>query len=250
MITISGGYSPFNTPWRDIVSVSHEAGVPAFACLNHGMFNKNREMIRATALQAYDQGVTGIKLWNFYFCMDYYHRPGQNPLDFSFIDEIADPGKLAGLSKIYVPGDSLASDGPFPIWPVYRHVAFPGQLLLTIGCASDWIPNTVVFDVADDMNTRNPEAPARLSLEIINLGPFDEILFRWNGQAIEKDPAAWVGNLTRDQHWFELPLACSQVVKGPNTLGLILAKRDEALDPFVSLVSAALSMPQADGPDQ
>ena len=243
MITISGGCSPFNTPWRDIVSVAHEAGVPAFACLNHGMFNKNREMIRAAAQQAYDQGVTGIKLWDFYFCMDYYHRPGQNPLDFSFIDEIADPGKLAGLSKIYVPGNSLGSDGPF------GHVSFPGQLPLTIGCASDGIANTVVFDVADDMSTRNPEAPARLTLEIINLGPFDEILFRWNGQPIEKDPAAWVGNVTRDQHWFELPLTCSQVLKGPNTLDLILAKRDEALDPFVSLMSAGLSMPQAHGSD-
>ena len=241
MVTIGGGYCPFDTPWRDIVSLCDAAGVPAFACLNHGQFHKDRQMIRAAASRAYASGVTGFELWNFFYCMDYYQPPGQNPLDYSFVADIASQDALRNLAKTYVPGDAFSlGDVANP----YDHATWPGQLPMTIGVAHAGVGNTVTFDVFDDMAAR-ASAVARLEVDVVDLGPTDELLFFFNGRQIESDPKGWQGLLTSSQHHFEFDIPCSSIAAGENTLELRLVRRDERLMPFISLSGARLSVPAA-----
>ena len=238
MVSIGGGYCPFGTPWRDIVSLCSAAGVPAFACLNHGPLKKNREMIRAAAMRAYAHGVTGIKLWNFFYCMEHYHPPGQNPLDYSFVSDIASPEALNGLAKTYVPG----GEPDIAAYITYDHTVWPRQLPLTIGIAYADVGNTVVFDVGDDLETRSA-ASARLSLDVVDLGPTDELLFFFNGEPVQADPSAWGGVSSWSRHHFEFVLPCSSIVRGENAVELRLVRRDERLAPFISLWDASLSIP-------
>ena len=246
MVTISGGYNPFSTPWRDIVSVAESAGIPALACLNHGMFDKDRERIRAAAQRAYDQGASGIKLWNFFYCLDYYHAPEQNPLDLGFTAEIADPEKLKELAKTYGAADS--KDPRDFIWSIYDHVTAPGQIPLTVGHAMDDIGHCIEFEIADDPAACADDNGWRLELEIVDVGPEDLLVFAWNTEPIQRDASAWRGRLNNDRHHFEFALPMNACRKGVNQLEIKLVERDARLDPFVTVLEAQIHLPgRSDG---
>jgi len=242
MVTISGGYCPFGTPWHEIVSLGKAAGVPAFACINYGPIGRDRKLIYAAATRAYAQGVTGIKLWNCFYCMDYYWAPGQIPLDFSFVKDIVSPEALVGVEKAYVPGHYFNQGDAFPVAYAYDHAVWPAQMPLTVGIASDGIGNTVVLDIGDDLVSR-PTEKAKLEVDLVDLGPSDELLFFFNGRQIHHDPAAWPGVNAHSKHHFEFSIPFSQIVKGENTLELRLTKREESLAPFISLSGARLTIP-------
>jgi hypothetical protein len=176
--------------------------------------------------------------------MDYYHPPGKNPLDFTFIKDIVGPEVLNGLAKTYVPGHNYIQMAKEEVgWAYsYEHVTWPGQVPLMVGLASDGVGNTVVFDVADDMASRGLEV-AKLEVEVVDLGPTDELLFFFNGKPIEREPGTWAGAYANDKHHFEFTLPCSAIITGQNTLELRLLKRDERLVPFVSLEEARLLIP-------
>ena len=242
MITISGGYNPMGTPWRDIVSIADKAGVPTKACLNYGPIKYNRQYFRAAATRAFDQGVTGIKLWNCFYCFDYYGF-AESRLNLDFTQELSQPDKLRTMSKTYTPPRSVMPTDL--VGSVYAHVTVQGQLPMTIGYCTDGIGNTIEFDIADEPADHAQE-PWRLKLSLKGLAPDDQLEYAWNGKAIEPDPDAFIGLPTRDDHNREFDIAPYSCVKGVNRLEIKLLKRDARLVPHVGLVDAELKLPGVD----
>lgn len=235
LITISGGYCLFGTPWHQIASLAKHHGVPALATLSYSKLHVGREGIRAAVERMYAQGIQGVELWNFFYEMEFYHEPDSSHLGYEFTRDLAEPEKLKTLPRTYYLPESVGSLAPI-VAASQLHGAWPGQVPLTIGHATDGIGNVAVFEIG--------EAPAvgevTLTLEILNLGPDDQIQFFWNNRQIHKNSGSWVGNITHDRHRFEFTLTAQDVYAGENKLEMKLLKRHSKLPPYVILVEGKL----------
>jgi hypothetical protein len=246
MITIGGGYTPFGTPWQEISDLARKAGVPATACLNHGKFSKNMRMIRAAAHRAYRAGVSGLTLWNFWYTMDYYHPQGENPLSLDFVKELVNPESLAkkamtyGADRILDPSDLVGS--------AHFHHAWPGQMPMTIGEATDGIGQFVTFDIPDPMAGRGPAQQAQLVLVIQNFWRQDEKLqFLFNGESLEGVQFEFRPKQGHEEYRISCSIPCRRIIEGENLLEIRLTGRDPRLDPFIALLQAELRIPDEKG---
>ena len=241
-ITISGGYSPFGTPWRELVQLAAKAGLPALACLSSGGLGRDIEVIRAAAARAISHGCCGIELWNYFYCMDFYHRPGKNPLPLSEFAILADHQALMRSAKRY---ELKLAESNSIVGAAHAHAAWPGQLPMTIGVGGEH-KHLVEFDVADDPKVHK-DAVWTVDLHLLDIGREDELAFTWNGQAVDKGQQSWWSNSVHDRHYLQFNVSAGSCVRGVNVLGGALLKRDAGLDPFVTLGGASLSIPESVG---
>jgi hypothetical protein len=251
MVVIGGGYVPFSTPWKDIGDLAQKAGIPALACFNTGAARGmsrppeaspklQREHVRAAAYRALSSGMSGIHLWNFFYEMESYYRPGQEHLGYSFTHDIADRDFLRTARKTYTLDAGVGSR----LFDTYAHANSPNQIPLTIGRSVDGIGHVLVFDIADDLRQADNAEPIQLWLNVVDLSPEDQLEFRWNGRKIERNPGSFPGVTVFDSLESEFDLDASQVRRGENQLEIRLLKRNSRLEPFVSLVNARLTIPQ------
>ena len=246
MVTIGGGYTPFGTPWEQIAEAARKAGVPALACLNHGMFAKNPQRIFGAAHRAHSAGVTGFKLWNFWYCMDHYHPAGENPLTLEFTNELANPDGL-GTKALAFAADRVLGTGQV-VGSAHSHHAWPGQVPMTIGLGDDGIGHCVTFDIPEGAATRAPGYEARLVCELGNFwAPQEELELSWNGEPLHDAEYELRPREGAELYRVTCRLNCGNVRAGVNRLGLRLLKRTPKVDPFIALLKAELLIPDADG---
>ena len=244
LVEIGGGYSPFGTPWDDIAAIAAEAGVPATACINHGMLGKDPSQFRAAAHRAYAKGVSGLTLWNTWYCFDYYHPEGRNPLRLEqFLNHLAAPSELAQQPLTYAADPEMDPEGA--IGSVHYNHAWPGQVPLVIGHAIDGIGQIITFDVPEDHAARSADAAAQLYLHLKNFWVFDDTLeLYWNGVSITSDARfTLIPHQGAEAYDVTCDLSCSDIRAGANQLELRLVERDARLDPFISLLRAELRIP-------
>ena len=246
MITISGGYSPCGTPWHDIGDVAKRHGVPAKACLSYGKSRKDIRRIRAAAHRAWSEGVSGFKLWNFWYTLDYYSPKGRDHLKIEFVKELVERDTLSKRILIY--GTDKISDPDTLVGPAHFHHATMGQVPMMIGVSTDGIGQTVTFNIPDEGADRSPGYTAELVMELVNFWPYDETLeLYWNNTplgGVEYESLTLEG--AAETYKVTCPVSCAAICKGPNKLELRLTERDPRLDPFISLMDAALVIPEDD----
>jgi hypothetical protein len=247
MVVIGGGYCPYETPWEQIGDPAKAAGVPHFACLNHGNFAKDIRRIHAAAHRALDAGVVGFKLWNFWYCFDYYHPKGENPMSLDFVRDIADPGTLLEGSLSYEVGRT--QDPEQFVGPAHFHHGWPGQLPMTIGLADDGIGQIITFDIPGAVcEAREPAFEARLVLEVKNFwAPEDRLELYWNEKRLENVQFILRALEGAEPYQVVCPLTCGDIQAGTNRLELRLVKFHPKVDPFISLLHAELLLPDAQG---
>lgn len=246
MVTIGGGYSPFGVPWEDIVGHAKRAGVPAKACLNHGNFAKDLQRIRAAAHRAYHAGATGLQLWNFWYCMDYYHPKGENPLGLEFVKELTDPSSLTKKALTYEADRIMDPDEL--VGAAHFHHTWPGQMPMTIGVASDGIGQSVTFDIPEASAGRKGSDEARLLLDIANFWYHDERLeLLWNGETLQGVNYELRPHEGIESYRLTCGIPCGSIRAGINLLGLRLTQRNPKVDPFASLLRAELNIPDEGG---
>ena len=255
MCVIGGGYSPFSTPWQDIASLAGKHGIPALACLNRGSLigwdwnpsfagvqaeptpQQKIEQIQAAAYRAYQEGVSGIELWNFFYEMPHYYSPEQKEglhyLGFGFTHEIADHRGLAGKKKAYLLDQELRLSG------VYLHASWSGQRPLMVTPATDGIGQTVTFDVGDDLSA-SPNAGAELRVNIVDLFAEDVIEFEWNGGPLVPRDDPYLGQLLNSNREFRFDVPAESITRGSNEFSIFLRQRTPRLEPFVTLDFARL----------
>ena len=241
-ITISGGYSPFGTPWRELAQLAGKAGVPALACLSIGSLGRNIEVIRAAAARAISHGCHGIELWNYFYCMDFYHKPGANPLPLSEFAILADHQALMRSAKRYELKEAI--NHPM-VWAAHAHAAWPSQLPMTIGVGGEH-KHLVEFDIGDDPKVHK-DTVWTVDLQLLDIGREDELAFTWNGQPISSNQQSCWSDSAHDRHYLQFNVSAKDCIKGINLLGIALVKRSAGLDPFITLCAASLSVPELVG---
>jgi len=246
LVVIGGGYVPFGTPWTEIGRLASSAGIPALACLSRGKFPQGaanppeREFLRAAAFRAYEAGMSGMVLWNYFYEMEqYYARPGESR-GFEFVRDLASRDFLRTARKSY----ALDTIVPEPVYFAYAHSNSPAQVPLMVGATNDGIGSTVVFDISDDLSRAPSRLQPKLWLHLVNLGPEDRLEFFWNGQRVHPDPKAYPGNTMFDHHEFAFGLAAGQVHRGENQLEIRLLNRSPLLDPYITLVEGHITIPE------
>ena len=241
LVVIGGGYSPLTTEWENIADEARSCGVTAQACLNHGRFDKDVRRIRASALRAFEAGVSGLVLWNFWYCFDYYHPRGENPLTLDFTRELAEPDSL-GRSELAISLDP-SWDPLSLLGGAHSHHSWPGQVPMMIGVAEDGFGQTVTFDVPEAaLKVRVGAEDAALNVEIENYwAPDDEMQLFWNDRLL---PTEFELRAQAGQEVYRLTAAVpiEWMVAGSNRLELRLVKLHVRVDPFVRLLAGALQL--------
>lgn len=246
MITIGGGYSPFGTRWEEIVSVARKAGIPALACLNHGFFSKDVHRIHAAALRAHEAGVSGYKLWNFWYCFDYYHPKDENPLSLDFVRDLTKPDTLAEKALVFQ-CDRILDPGSL-LGGAHFHHTWPGQMPLTVGVADDGIGQIISFDIPQGVLTRAPTHKARIMLLLENFwASEDRIEFTWNETPLSEVDYELLPKEGIEKYLITCRISCERVKAGPNLLEIKLVENNKRVDPFISLRRAEFVYPDADG---
>lgn len=243
MVTVSRGYYPFSSPWNEVGSLARQAGVPAFACFNHGKLSGwpagdtddelGRQTLRAATDRALGAGVQGVFLWNhFYEAPCYDHWRGRT-IGFDFTHELVDRQRLAAATKTFELDTAFESqDGPAS---AHSHTAWKGQVPLTISTGQDY---TVTFDLPNTSHV----ARGQLWLQLIDLHFEDRAQFLWNNQPIQPADSAWPGLCLFDQFEFVFNLVGHNLRSGENKLEIRLINRDPRLEPFITLKAARLTL--------
>jgi len=245
MVIIGGGYADFATPWRQITDVARQAGVPAFACLNKAVTAgvARVQHIRAAAHRAYAAGATGVKLWNCFYYFPYHNPKGTDPAGLEFVRELADPATLRRREMTFA-ADAILDPDTF-VGSAHFHQAWNGQVPMTIGLAADGIGQSVTFDIPEHAAGRQPSDEASLTAEIGNFWPHDDRLeLYWNSRRLDNVQCELLRLHGRERHRLTCAVPCGSIRAGENLLELRLVHRDPRLDPFISLWSAELTVPE------
>jgi len=209
--------------------------------LNHGRFAKDVRRIRAGALRAFEAGVSGLVLWNFWYCFDYYHPRGENPLTLEFARELAEPDSLGQSELVFALDPSW--DPISLVGGAHSHHSWPGQVPMMIGVAEDGIGQTVTFDVPQvALEVREGGEDAQLGVEIENYwAPDDEMHLFWNDRLLETEfeLRAQAG---QEVYRVSAAVPIEWMVVGSNRLELRLVKLHARVDPFVRLLGGALQL--------
>ena len=257
MSVISGGYTPFTTPWDDIARLGEAQGISVLACLSNSMLKDwqwNRteqglqpepsveqklEHIRAAAYRAYSKGVSGFELWNYFYEMSHHYSPEQKEgvhyLGYGFTHELADRDSLTRKRKAYL------LDTGSRLGDIFDHMSWSGQRPLVITPATDGIGQTATFDVADDLSAA-PAARAQLWINIVDLFPEDRIDFEWNGLPLTPRDEDYRGQTLYANREFRFDIAADRIRCGVNEFTILLRDRTPRLEPFVTLDFARLTI--------
>jgi hypothetical protein len=243
MITLSRGYLPYSTPWEEVASLAKKAGVPSFACFNHGKLpgwtpsdgrnELGRQALKAAAHRALSGDVQGIFLFNYFYESPAYDGCSfiERPIGFDFTHDLVDRKKLARGTRVYEVDKML----PSILTQAYGHTTWMGQLPMTIGTGEG---HRAVFDLPRAVDC----AGGRLWLQLCDPHFDDHLEFRWNGEPITPDPDAWPGERLFDSFDYHFELLPRQVRAGENVLEIRLENRDPRLDPYVTLLVARLTL--------
>jgi len=197
------------------------------------------EPVRAAACRAYQQGVTGFELWNYFYEYPQYYSPEQKEgvhyLGYGFTKDISDKDSLARMKKAYLLDTSLG------LGSLYDHVSWAGQRPIIIAPADDGIGQTVTFDVGDDLNAF-PNATARLWINIVDLFVEDVVEFEWNGKPLTVLNTGYIGYEVYSNNEFQFDIPADQIKQGENTFTILLKKRTPRLEPYITLDFARLSI--------
>ena len=247
IVAIGGGYCPFGTPWQEIVDVANRAGVPALACLNHGIFAKDVRRIHAAAHRAHSAGVNGFKLWNFWYCFDYYHPKDANPLTLDFVRDLTQPQQLA--DKVLSYQVDRVQDPTHFVGSTHFHHGWAGQTPMTIGTADDGIGQVITIDIpASVVAARAADHKALIVLDLDNFwAPEDRLELYWNCELIERVDYALQANEGAEPYRATVPLRCAQLKAGENHLELRLVKNHPDVDPFIVLNRVELMLGDSAG---
>jgi hypothetical protein len=242
-VIIGAGYNSFGVPWEDIGGAARRAGAhvigtvrsmgmpPAYEGDKKELYYRQ---IRAAAIRAYDRGVAGFELFNYFYHMPFYgsvHGPGGGT-GYAFTADMREPHRLRSLPHTYEASREVRVDY------IYGHAVSKGQLPCTIGRSEDGLAHTFTIDVAE----RIPRgAKVKLWLQLIDLWHEHELDIAWNGKPlpfhVERD---WHRKGSLNAGEISLPLKPADIKEGENRLSLKLVKRPANLDHFITLNWAML----------
>ena len=189
MVIVGGGFIPFETPVREFVEAAEGTG-----CLVYGSIERLRpalddELIRAIAAHHYDQGASGIYLFN------YFSKPTEWKR--RMFAELADPAGLARLDKRYQMENTRfrwdyrrdVSDRDLHDYAFQNAVPISQLPVALAGTLTEGGP-TLRFDIADDVAGASAEGALEscvLSLKLTGLSGEDEMDVWLNGEQLGSD---------------------------------------------------------------
>lgn len=240
MVTIGRGYTPYSTPWEEVADLAEESGVPALACFNHGKLpgwvpsdgtnQLGRQCLNTAAMRAYQHGVQGLSLFNyFYQTPDYKGTWMGNPIGFDFTHDLVDSGRLAGGTLVW----ELDKAMPAHVAQAHGRTSWKGVLPAGFGVGETF---SGVFDIA-----HLPGRGGRLELKLMDVQFGDRLSFAWNGHTIIPEAGAWPGPQLFDRWDYSFKIDPAQVLPGANNAEINLQSRDNRLDPYVTLLEARLT---------
>ena len=190
--------------------------------------------IRAAAIRAYEHGVAGFELFNYFYHMPFYgsvHGPG-SATGYAFTADMRDPRRLKSLPRTYQASREVQVDY------IYGHAVSKVQLPCTIGRSEDGLAHTVTVEVAEQIPR---QAKVNLWIQLIDLWHEHQLDIAWNGKKLpfqlESD---WHRKGSLNVGEIVLPLKPADVNEGENRLSLKLVERPGNLDHFITLDHAML----------
>jgi hypothetical protein len=169
-------------PWAEPVAAGRRHDVPVFACLAESRvkladgqrqrLRNTLESMRGRALNAWQEGVAGLYMFNFF-----------NPHS-AFWREGGDPNLLANRDRIYFASVRSLGGANWRIPGAHRHRTIPG---LAPGLAGSQIPLRLeTTDVAIDAGGSLAAArEIELRMQVAKLADASGVAARWNGRWLE-----------------------------------------------------------------
>ena len=139
-----------------------------------------RGALRAGALNAWQQGVDGIYLFNF------HHQTIHQVDDTQLLSELGDPWTLAFRDKLYVVSGTHENVKVYPPRPFHTGNDYQLPRALTEGATE-----TIRFRVADDLARgaeRGVLEKVELRINLVSMTSEDAFEFRLNGKPLPADP--------------------------------------------------------------
>jgi hypothetical protein len=180
------GYAPFSLPVKDFVELAHPNGVKVYPCINRKApqlvpDDAVSEGFRGVATNWYKAGADGLYFWNLGTPFEY--KEGEELVEirqryYAALDELGEAAELVGKDKLFSVDD--------PVLNYYAHVSSQPPLPVTLSPQqTHQIPLHVGDDLATEAGTGRL-SELRLSLQIENSIPVENLAFRLNGEQLEQ----------------------------------------------------------------
>jgi hypothetical protein len=201
--------------------------------------------VRAGALRAFDAGATGVTLWNFWYCFDYYHPRGANPMGLDVLSELADLD-AASRDELVFPLDPCW-DPTDLVGAAHHHHSWPGQVPLAVGMGGDGHGAAVTFDLpANVIDPRGAGARAELTVTLEQYwAPEDRLELRWDGTWLADVEQELRPSQGHESYRLRCAVPGGLLHAGANRLELRLTRYHERIDPFVRLIDGELRLAPA-----
>ena len=210
LLTIGGGYRPFDYPYEEFAEAAHAGDCQLYATYNN---IKREEVTRAWAQTAWKGGVDGLYVFNW----GAYLSTDPQPL----LSEIGDPDLIARKSKQY---DFKSHTSSETLTGIYWVPPGPLPLTLDVTPADDELQ--VSLKVADDLEAAKADGTITeviLKIELSDLTPLDQLSFKLNGQQLDLNQAKYSRRLR--MNWFEWCLNAPPVRQGENIINISVQQR-------------------------
>ena len=240
IVSVGGGFIPFDTPIREFVEAAEGTG-----CLIYGCIEATRHIdddaIRALAAKWLSHGAAGVYLYNFYTIYPEWNR--------RMVEEVSDPSRLERLNKRY----ELGQAGP--LYPsrghggAFRYGSPSTSLPVTLRPTSDGSGPEFSMEIVDDLESAIADGAlegCRLTLRFEDIGATDEIEVTVNGTTLPRQSGAnavdgWTRLDITPIFWMEYPSYPEERQNEGKSLtfalnGETVCKGDNSIE--VSLVSA------------
>ena len=257
IVTVGGGFIPFETPIREFVEAAEGTG-----CLIYGCIEATRHMdddaVRALAARWLSHGATGVYLYNFYTIYPEWNQ--------RIAEEVSDPSRLARLNKRY------ELDRAGPLYPsrghggAFRYASPSTSLPVTLRPTSDGGGPEFTMEVVDDLDSAiadNALEGCSLTLRFEDLSPDDEFEVTINGTTLPRQSGAdavdgWTRLGITAQFWMEYPgypeertnegrsltfeVGCPPLRNGDNTIGVRIVPSDRDAGRTATLTNVELDV--------
>ena len=214
-----GGYASFCQPVEEMIELGQRFQLPVYPCINcPGTFDlgvgpdgddeRGFEALRGAAANFWQAGADGIYLWNYQYLKTPHIAYGQPfPRDYGRLAELADPGRLAGLDKVF-------SVNPRPL-EQYARASAPCPLPLPV------VGSETAVSIRVGEDTSEAES-VLLQLDLENVVAGDDIRVRLNDLTL----------LCEEGELVELPVHGEALRQGENRVEFVMGGRGELANYF------------------
>ena len=233
LVTIGGGYNPFDYPLKAFIDAAHEADCQLYSCYNNT--TRTPAVTRAWAHQAWQAGVDGLYMFNW----GAYLATDPQPL----LSQIGDPGMLVHADKQY---DLESFGGPKVLDNLYWTPAKPLPMRLDVTPpGADLELSLCIADDLDKARAGGRLLEVVLRLKLSDLTPVDRLTFTVNGHPLDVSQAEHSRRL--QLHHLQWRMEGPQIKQGDNRITVAVHERNAAIEAPLLLNDVAIVVRYRDG---